>query len=349
MARAGHVTQGQNPLEAIGGLLAGLNQASMAQGGRGRGGGTGGPASAGTGAHPANAINAAVQVLSGLAAANQAAMRPRSRGPGARPSAGYPANPIETLTGAFQAFNMAAAANQAPRAAGPGTTANTRHPSSPPTTDHPANPIDGAFQAFNGLAGQTSRTAGASPGTQPAASQEPHPLEALGELVAGVSQALAASGVGGAGGYRGRGGARAAGQFDAANFAAGLQQAVAAAGALQQPLQQALGPLSQLLDPAAARMQRGVDRATLDASTTRMTYQCQTAAQARNQGSSCDQPSATCSQQQPDHRCAVCFEDFQAGEELRILPCLHRYHQACVDPWLRQNRTCPICKHSIVA
>lgn len=48
-------------------------------------------------------------------------------------------------------------------------------------------------------------------------------------------------------------------------------------------------------------------------------------------------------------RCAICLELFGPGEELRILPCLHRYHAACVDPWLRaRNRSeCPLCRHRV--
>lgn len=45
--------------------------------------------------------------------------------------------------------------------------------------------------------------------------------------------------------------------------------------------------------------------------------------------------------------CMVCLEGFKPGESLRILPCLHRYHKNCVDPWLARNRHCPICKHDV--
>lgn len=47
-----------------------------------------------------------------------------------------------------------------------------------------------------------------------------------------------------------------------------------------------------------------------------------------------------------EHRaCTVCMEDFCAGEEQRTLPCFHRFHKDCIDPWLRQCGCCPICKH----
>lgn len=47
-----------------------------------------------------------------------------------------------------------------------------------------------------------------------------------------------------------------------------------------------------------------------------------------------------------EHRaCTVCMEDFRTGEEQRTLPCFHRFHKDCIDPWLRQSGCCPICKH----
>lgn len=42
--------------------------------------------------------------------------------------------------------------------------------------------------------------------------------------------------------------------------------------------------------------------------------------------------------------CVVCLADFAAGQNLRSLPCQHRYHQQCIDPWLRRVSECPLCK-----
>ncbi|KAJ6720461.1 TARGET OF ERK KINASE MPK-1 [Salix viminalis] len=42
--------------------------------------------------------------------------------------------------------------------------------------------------------------------------------------------------------------------------------------------------------------------------------------------------------------CSVCLEQVTVGEVIRTLPCLHQFHADCIDPWLRQQGTCPVCK-----
>lgn len=41
--------------------------------------------------------------------------------------------------------------------------------------------------------------------------------------------------------------------------------------------------------------------------------------------------------------CSICTEDFGRGVEFRPLPCGHRFHPDCIDPWLLQRSlTCPL-------
>ncbi|XP_036381745.1 E3 ubiquitin-protein ligase RNF43 isoform X2 [Megalops cyprinoides] len=46
--------------------------------------------------------------------------------------------------------------------------------------------------------------------------------------------------------------------------------------------------------------------------------------------------------------CAICLEEFLDGQDLRIISCSHEFHKECVDPWLLQHRTCPLCMHNIM-
>ncbi|KAL0555931.1 hypothetical protein IC582_004434 [Cucumis melo] len=47
--------------------------------------------------------------------------------------------------------------------------------------------------------------------------------------------------------------------------------------------------------------------------------------------------------------CSVCLEQVNVGELIRSLPCLHQFHANCIDPWLRQQGTCPVCKFRAVS
>ena len=33
--------------------------------------------------------------------------------------------------------------------------------------------------------------------------------------------------------------------------------------------------------------------------------------------------------------CRVCLSDFEANDTLRTVPCLHRFHQNCIDEWIK--------------
>lgn len=51
----------------------------------------------------------------------------------------------------------------------------------------------------------------------------------------------------------------------------------------------------------------------------------------------------------PDfNHCAVCIEAYQLNDVVRILPCKHVFHKVCVDPWLNEHCTCPMCKLNIL-
>ncbi|XP_008274311.1 E3 ubiquitin-protein ligase RNF128a [Stegastes partitus] len=48
------------------------------------------------------------------------------------------------------------------------------------------------------------------------------------------------------------------------------------------------------------------------------------------------------------HMCAVCIESYKAGDVVTVLTCDHIFHKACIEPWLLERRTCPMCKCDIL-
>ncbi|KAL6549755.1 hypothetical protein OROMI_020243 [Orobanche minor] len=53
----------------------------------------------------------------------------------------------------------------------------------------------------------------------------------------------------------------------------------------------------------------------------------------------CDEDSA---------QCYICLVEYDDGDSLRVLPCRHEFHRACVDKWLKEiHRVCPLCRGDI--
>ncbi|TQE12710.1 hypothetical protein C1H46_001730 [Malus baccata] len=47
--------------------------------------------------------------------------------------------------------------------------------------------------------------------------------------------------------------------------------------------------------------------------------------------------------------CAVCLQEFQDHETLRLIPkCDHVFHPDCIDTWLLSHSTCPVCRAYLV-
>ncbi|CAL5021690.1 unnamed protein product [Urochloa decumbens] len=50
---------------------------------------------------------------------------------------------------------------------------------------------------------------------------------------------------------------------------------------------------------------------------------------------------------QEESQCTVCLEEYEAKDVVRVLPaCGHAFHAPCIDAWLRQHPTCPVCRAS---
>lgn len=51
-----------------------------------------------------------------------------------------------------------------------------------------------------------------------------------------------------------------------------------------------------------------------------------------------------------DTQCSVCLGDYQADERLQQIPaCGHTFHLECIDHWLANHSTCPLCRLSVLA
>jgi hypothetical protein len=56
-----------------------------------------------------------------------------------------------------------------------------------------------------------------------------------------------------------------------------------------------------------------------------------------------ESPSPATAGPAPELGCSICTEDFEKGQDVRVLPCNHKYHPACIDPWLLNvSGTCPL-------
>ncbi|CAK0894907.1 unnamed protein product, partial [Prorocentrum cordatum] len=42
--------------------------------------------------------------------------------------------------------------------------------------------------------------------------------------------------------------------------------------------------------------------------------------------------------------CELCLVEYEVGDELMRLPCMHLFHSACVAPWLQKANSCPVCQ-----
>ncbi|XP_057462540.1 RING-H2 finger protein ATL66-like [Actinidia eriantha] len=49
-----------------------------------------------------------------------------------------------------------------------------------------------------------------------------------------------------------------------------------------------------------------------------------------------------------DAQCTICLAEYHGEDILRILPyCGHSFHATCIDKWLQQHSTCPVCRISL--
>lgn len=48
-----------------------------------------------------------------------------------------------------------------------------------------------------------------------------------------------------------------------------------------------------------------------------------------------------------EEECTICTSIFMEKELLLTLPCFHKFHLPCIDPWFQKSKKCPICQLNI--
>ena len=58
-------------------------------------------------------------------------------------------------------------------------------------------------------------------------------------------------------------------------------------------------------------------------------------------------PQAQATLNDVNKQCMICLENYSIGEDIMTITCMHRYHKACVAPWIASSPTCPVCKADV--
>ena len=42
------------------------------------------------------------------------------------------------------------------------------------------------------------------------------------------------------------------------------------------------------------------------------------------------------------------MSEYEEGDNVMTISCLHRFHEDCINEWLKDNNTCPVCKLEVL-
>jgi len=60
-------------------------------------------------------------------------------------------------------------------------------------------------------------------------------------------------------------------------------------------------------------------------------------------------PSGKYDANKKNKECVICMIEFEINDTMKFLPCLHTFHQACIDDWLIRSLICPSCMEPVDA
>jgi len=46
-------------------------------------------------------------------------------------------------------------------------------------------------------------------------------------------------------------------------------------------------------------------------------------------------------------KCSICLEEWRVDDDIRELPCRHKFHTTCIQRWLEEDAGCPLCRNRI--
>ena len=46
--------------------------------------------------------------------------------------------------------------------------------------------------------------------------------------------------------------------------------------------------------------------------------------------------------------CPICLEELNKNSSLEYMPCCHVFHTNCINTWLNEKPTCPVCKINVL-
>ena len=45
--------------------------------------------------------------------------------------------------------------------------------------------------------------------------------------------------------------------------------------------------------------------------------------------------------------CSICLENYKAQDVIITIPCKHSFHDGCLDMWIDQQTSCPLCRKDL--
>ncbi|KAI3907159.1 hypothetical protein MKW92_034399 [Papaver armeniacum] len=49
----------------------------------------------------------------------------------------------------------------------------------------------------------------------------------------------------------------------------------------------------------------------------------------------------------PTLSCGVCMQEYIGGSYISNMPCSHMFHYDCLNSWLHESNSCPICRYQV--